>query len=308
MFSDDDLEYAQSLVVCSLTQLQGSPFLASIIQRATRCTRDRLVILLSSPHFNEHKKWHDVQKFLTWVYVQSTATAQETRNVLLDVDVLLRGSNSLDSYGLKESEFDVVHRFEDTPEPAISTEDTAKLSILEQSNARPTSVESDPSFPVVALGGTFDHLHAGHKVLLSMSAWIATEKVIVGVTDDALLVNKAHKHVLQSTEERIERVRAFLSLFKPGLELSIVPISDVYGPTSWDPNIQALVVSKETLPGAAAIEKLRREKGLPRLETFVIEVISASEILDGDDLEHLKGAKMSSTSIRQWIAEKDKLE
>lgn len=39
-----------------------------------------------------------------------------------------------------------------------------------------------PSYDVVALGGTFDHLHAGHKILLSMSAWIASKKVIVGIT------------------------------------------------------------------------------------------------------------------------------
>ena len=37
-------------------------------------------------------------------------------------------------------------------------------------------------FPVVALGGTFDHLHAGHKILLSMGAWLAREKLIVGIT------------------------------------------------------------------------------------------------------------------------------
>ena len=39
-----------------------------------------------------------------------------------------------------------------------------------------------PRYPVVALGGTFDHLHAGHKILLSMAAWIAARKIIVGVT------------------------------------------------------------------------------------------------------------------------------
>jgi FAD synthase len=50
------------------------------------------------------------------------------------------------------------------------------------SDAGLTAQESDPSFPVVAIGGTFDHLHAGHKILLSMSAWLATEKIIVGVT------------------------------------------------------------------------------------------------------------------------------
>lgn len=42
--------------------------------------------------------------------------------------------------------------------------------------------DGPPAYPVVALGGTFDHLHAGHKILLSMGAWIASEKLIVGVT------------------------------------------------------------------------------------------------------------------------------
>lgn len=37
-------------------------------------------------------------------------------------------------------------------------------------------------YPVVVLGGTFDHLHIGHKILLSMAAWITQEKIIVGVT------------------------------------------------------------------------------------------------------------------------------
>ncbi len=138
----------------------------------------------------------------------------------------------------------------------------------------PTDPSIPPELPVIALGGTFDHLHAGHKILLSMAAWIASEKIIVGMTgtsphlisyptqryshpssiqiDDALLVNKSGKQVLEHLPERSERVRAFLTLFKPSLIFDIVPINDVYGPTAWDPNIQALVVSKETLPGAAA--------------------------------------------------------
>ena len=37
-------------------------------------------------------------------------------------------------------------------------------------------------YPVTALGGTFDHLHAGHKILLSMGAYITSQKLIVGVT------------------------------------------------------------------------------------------------------------------------------
>lgn len=49
---------------------------------------------------------------------------------------------------------------------------------------------------------------------------------------------------------RIEKTRSFLQLFRPDLEYELVAIRDVYGPTGWDPNIQALVVSVETLPGA----------------------------------------------------------
>jgi len=297
-----DNEHARSLVICSLAQLKESSSLASTIKHATRSTRDRLVILLFSAHFDDHRKWHDVQTLLTWIYVQSTAVAQDMDKVLMEVDVLLRGSKSRETSDVKESEFDVVYKFEeDTSGQTASNTDSHNPPITGQFDTGSIAAESGPSFPIVAVGGTFDHLHAGHKILLSMTAWLATEKVIVGVTDDALLVNKSNKHVLQTIDERIALVRSFLTLFKPGLELSIVPINDVYGPTSWDPNIQALVVSKETLSGAAAIGKLRNEKGLPRLETFVIEVISTSEVLDDNDPEHLKKAKMSSTFIRQWI-------
>ena len=133
-------------------------------------------------------------------------------------------------------------------------------------------------YPVVALGGTFDHLHAGHKILLSMAAWIASQKLIVGITgpsvrpsvravqslspslhrvltartDDALLGKKEFKDVLEPLRVRAARTHVFLTRFKPGVVYDCVPISDVYGPTGWDANIQALVVSKETLPGAAS--------------------------------------------------------
>ncbi|KIJ26454.1 hypothetical protein M422DRAFT_272498 [Sphaerobolus stellatus SS14] len=161
---------------------------------------------------------------------------------------------------------------------------------------------SSSIFPVVALGGTFDHLHPGHKILLSMSAWITEKKIIVGVTDDALLTKKAYKEHLEPLPVRMDAVRDFLRLFKPGLIYDIVPISDVYGPTGWDPDIQGLVVSKETLPGAASIAAVRAEKSFPPLQTFVIDVISAvSADLGTDDPDILKHAKTSSTFIREWI-------
>jgi pantetheine-phosphate adenylyltransferase len=66
------------------------------------------------------------------------------------------------------------------------------------------------------------------------------------------LARKANKHLLESIETRTAAVRAFCDRFKPNLEYEIVPINDVYGPTAWDANIQALVLSHETKEGAAA--------------------------------------------------------
>ena len=55
---------------------------------------------------------------------------------------------------------------------------------------------------------------------------------------------------------RIQQVHDFITFFKPEITAEIVPITDVYGPTAWEPNIQALVISKETLKGGDASESL----------------------------------------------------
>jgi len=72
--------------------------------------------------------------------------------------------------------------------------------------------------------------------------------------DDPLLVKKAYREVLEGIDVRIAAVHEFLELFKRTVKYDIVPIADVYGPTAWDPNIQVLIVSKETVSGANASE------------------------------------------------------
>ncbi len=136
--------------------------------------------------------------------------------------------------------------------------------------------------------------------------------------------------MLEPLPVRTARTRAFLELFRPGIVHDLVPINDVFGPTGWDADIQALVVSKETLSGAsssacfspslpslplncasdgAVVAKRREEQALPPLRTFVIDVISATEAsVDAEDAAVLRTAKMSSTYIREWIVENQKQE
>ncbi|EDU50389.1 pantetheine-phosphate adenylyltransferase family protein [Pyrenophora tritici-repentis Pt-1C-BFP] len=74
----------------------------------------------------------------------------------------------------------------------------------------------------VAVGGTFDHLHIGHKLLITMSAFMLGRRspstpdappsvLTVGITGDALLQNKKFAEHLESWKERQRSVHAFLS-------------------------------------------------------------------------------------------------
>jgi pantetheine-phosphate adenylyltransferase len=172
----------------------------------------------------------------------------------------------------------------------------------------PSSEPAPPLPRVAALGGTFDHLHAGHKILLTTGAMLCSEKLIVGVTTDTLLASKSNAPYLESLTERKARVRGFLQAIKPHIIHDVVTIDDVYGPTGWDPDIQVLIVSHETISGADAIARHRESKGLPPLRPFVIDVISADDPrLDPQDAALLKNTKMSSTFIRAWIAKKQKV-
>ncbi|KAN0123903.1 Nucleotidylyl transferase [Russula decolorans] len=345
---------SHALLLATLNDSSTPSFLAPAVAGAARCVRDRLVVILFSRLFNTGRRprsplcghrenakrrpsvdssrsnspagvshtgcWDDVQRLLTYVYVQATAVAQELDKVLLQVDVLLRGFDEdlCEDFG---KDFEVVIRIEGDCIPVPLPQSVTSLRTawtkpgdhVMDSGIDPDSPiapGSDPPIhPVVALGGTFDHLHAGHKILLSMAAWIADEKVIIGVTDDALLTKKDNRDVLESLPERMQGVHRFMELFKPSLVYDIVPIHDVYGPTATDPNIQALVVSKETASGGKAVDKCREENGLPRLRTFVIDVIShSSHRLEAEDVETLRQAKMSSTYIRQWIVSRQKRE
>lgn len=81
-------------------------------------------------------------------------------------------------------------------------------------------------FKAVAVGGTFDRLHAGHRLLLATTALVASERVYIGVTADALLASKKARELLQSYEQREAAAREYVAQVHPGLQVETGPLRD----------------------------------------------------------------------------------
>lgn len=133
----------------------------------------------------------------------------------------------------------------------------------------------------VAVGGTFDKFHDGHKKLLSTAFEIA-ETVEIGVTSDAF---GGLKGDIDSCEVRMMNLKSF---FKEKSNFIIVPLEDPYGTTIYDSNFDAIVVSEETEPTAVEINKIRVSKGMDPLDIVVVSFVLAYD-----------GTPISSTRIRR---------
>ena len=132
----------------------------------------------------------------------------------------------------------------------------------------------------VAVGGTFDKFHDGHKKLLSTAFEIGNQ-VEIGVTSDAF---GGLKGDIDPCQERMANLKTF---FSDKSNFVVVPLEDPYGTTIYDGNIEAIVVSEETEPTAIKINEIRVSKGMKPLDIVVVSFVLAYD-----------GNPISSTRIR----------
>jgi pantetheine-phosphate adenylyltransferase len=127
----------------------------------------------------------------------------------------------------------------------------------------------------VCIGGTFDHLHKGHKKLIDKAFEIAGKNgfVFIGLTTKKFT---KRKKLIRTIEQRQQKLKDFLSE-KCLIDRALIkPISDKYGP-SIEGDFDAIVVSPETFETAKEINLKRMEKGKKPLKIIKINFVLAED-------------------------------
>ena len=92
----------------------------------------------------------------------------------------------------------------------------------------------------VCIGGTFNILHNGHKLLIQKA--LEYGSVFIGISTGDLLKNKKNVKHFQERKKNIEK---YINELGITTEVAIQPIEDKYGPSTTG-KFDAIVVSSET--------------------------------------------------------------
>ena len=140
-------------------------------------------------------------------------------------------------------------------------------------------------FEVVAMGGTFDIIHSGHIALLE-KAFSVSEKVIIGLTSDELAKKKGKK-LWHTYSQRLDVLERLIKSKFPGRVYVLSKLDNDFGPAVIDGDVEALVVSDETLFQGEILNKLRQQKNLSKVDVVIVPMVLAKD-----------GKRISSTRIR----------
>lgn len=140
------------------------------------------------------------------------------------------------------------------------------------------------------VGGTFDRLHSGHKLLLSM-AISRSEQVEIHVVNDEIAGRKS-PHI-QPYDDRVDAIYDWLSE-KSYHSVSIFQLNDSFGPAPNHESADAIIATPETIGNCQEINRMRELSGLGKLS-----ILEVPHMLD------YSGKIISSSRIRSGMIDSD---
>lgn len=247
-------------VVASFAFVLSGPLYDACVAELAVCQEHWGTVLVHVTFVEPVVSFADYQRFLTHVHTTLAHTNNaHTRVVVVDPSVSL--PQLLDPTGPWRPE-------------AVTRSIAAAAASSPSSHVWPGSPPAHALLPHataavtervrhVVNGGTFDHLHNGHAVLLAASLSVASESLTVGITSDAMISssNKALKELVQPYAVRRDAVAAFCRLVNPSVAAKLYCIDDAFGPSIVDAQLECIVVSEETVGGGSAVND-RRSKGV----------------------------------------------
>ena len=140
------------------------------------------------------------------------------------------------------------------------------------------------------VGGTFDRLHSGHKLLLTM-AISRSEQVEIHVVNDEIAGRKS-PHI-QPYDDRVDAIYDWLSE-KSYHSVSIFQLNDSFGPAPNHESADAIIATPETIGNCQEINRMREVSGLGKLS-----ILEVPHMLD------YSGKIISSSRIRSGMIDSD---
>ncbi len=138
----------------------------------------------------------------------------------------------------------------------------------------------------MALGGTFDYIHKGHRALF-LKAFESAENVLIGVTTDEFAA-RLKKKVDHDYKARVERLRDHLDKSFDERDFQIVPLDNYFGVEIYADAVEAVIVSPETVSRVQEFNQKRKHLGFKPLRQVVVDTVLADD-----------GVRISSSRIRK---------
>lgn len=254
---------------------------------AVRYVRDELLICISKGE--DISEMQDRIRMVDTIYSECEIAIAHLKHFKLDLRVCLRIADADSGFVKLVPRMPLLEKLAEEPGVFLIPSGLfapRKMYMYTEPIAR--------SFKRVLFAGTFDHLHAGHKSVLTQALFHATDTLYVGIASESLLTRKKCAAALQPFSTRLRIVSEFLECIKPNclgnIKIELLETPDAIGPAG-TLDFDAIVVTPETVLGGQMVNEAREKLGNKPVEIINLTILGNRGLED----------KLSSTSIRSHL-------